>query len=296
MQPAPIVIRQTIAVAEYGLISARIVNMMRSIFINKLVHWPGMGWRKVQMGFRKRIAEISPVFSHLNQNGWRKPLLIGVAAALAGSGFGVFANGVIWLASRDVIYRSVDEAPPKEVAIVLGARVNEDGSPSPVLADRLHAAELLYKHGKVKKIIVTGDHMAREYNEPLAMLRYLRQRGIPASDIFMDHAGFRTFDSMVRARRVFGVTDAIVCTQRFHLGRSIYLARQYGIDAIGLESDFQRYRHHGTNLAREFIARTFAVFDVHLLGTLLGTEPAHLGPTIRLSQDARITHDPRIPD
>jgi SanA protein len=290
MQPLSIVIRPATGVTEYGLISVRIVRMMRKSFISRLVLWSKEGWRKARMSMRKRIPAILPIFSHLNQSRWRKPMVVGVAAALAGSGVGMFANGVIWLVARESIYQNVDEVPEKEVAIVLGAKVNEDGSPSPVLADRLHAAELLYKRGKIKKIIVTGDHMAREYNEPLAMLQFLTQRGIPASDVFMDHAGFRTFDSMVRARRVFGVTDAVVCTQRFHLGRSVYLARQFGIDAVGLESDFRRYRHHSINLAREFIARTFALLDVHLLGT----EPTHLGPPIHLSQDARITHDPAI--
>ena len=239
------------------------------------------------MSAETRGYSLRPLLTQLNRSRLRKPVMLGTAFLLAGTGYGIYANGLIWFESRGTMHTTVANVPAREVAIVLGAKVHDDGTPSAVLADRLRAAERLYKAGKVKKIIVSGDHMAKEYNEPLAMFRFLTGRGIPEGDIFMDHAGFRTFDSMVRAKKVFGVNGAVICTQRFHLGRAIFLARHFGIDAVGLESDLRRYRHHVVNLAREFTARSFALLDVYLLGT----EPSHLGPLIPLSGDARITHD-----
>ncbi|MBN2719419.1 MAG: YdcF family protein [Deltaproteobacteria bacterium] len=217
----------------------------------------------------------------------RRPLVIGAAAVVAASGVGVCANSYMLYRTRDSVFSKVADVPPRDVAIVLGAKVYSDGTPSIVLRDRLTAALSLYNAGKVNKIIVSGDHMAKEYNEPGAMFQFLIERGVPAKDVFMDHAGFRTFDTMARAKAVFGVKSAVICTQRFHLARSVYLATINGLDAVGLEADLRRYRHHYINHGREFVARSFALLDVHLFHT----QPRYLGETVDLNSDAQSTHD-----
>jgi SanA protein len=199
----------------------------------------------------------------------------------------VGANAYIFFQTESHIHASLETLPPRDVAIVPGARVYPGGTPSAILEDRLRCAAALFKIGKVDWIIVSGDHKAATYDEPGAMRRYLIRRGVPSSRIYMDHAGLRTFDTMARAARVFKVENAVVCTQEFHLGRSVYLARHHGIDAVGLVADRRRYSSHRSNLAREFAARVVSLLDAHILHT----EPRHTGPTIPLRADPALTHD-----
>ena len=242
---------------------------------------------RVRLHMLTFIQRIRAGISWLEKGRFRKPLVLGAAAIVAGSGFGIGANGYIYHKTRGAIFADVAGIPKKVVAIVLGAKVYSNGTPSVVLRDRLLAALSAYNAGKVKKIIVSGDHMAKEYNEPGAMVRFLVKQGVPETDIFMDHAGFRTFDTMARAKKVFGVKSAVICTQRFHLNRALYLAKKNGIDAVGLVSDRRRYHHHYVNHGREFVARSFALLDVHLLHT----RPRYLGPPVDLASDGRRTHD-----
>lgn len=214
-------------------------------------------------------------------------VVFGGAAVCAGTWYGLAANGYIFAKTNSVIFSRIEDVPTQDVAIVLGARVYEDGTPSEILQDRLWAAKRLYDAKKVTKIIVSGDHQAKEYDEPKAMYQFLVGNGVPASRIFLDHAGLRTFDTMARAAKVFGVRRAVICTQKFHLARSVYLAKTQGIDAVGLTSDLRRYRHHSVNLAREFVARSAALLDAHVFHT----EPRHLGEPISLNSDGHVTHD-----
>jgi SanA protein len=147
------------------------------------------------------------------------------------------------------------------------------------LRDRLETARQLYLRGKVERILVSGDNRTRHYNETQSMRRWLIARGVDEQHIYYDYAGFRTFDTMERAARVFEVREAIVCTQTFHLYRSVFLARQAGIDAVGLASDLHRYRREHRERAREYLARTLAFADTYVLGT----EPYFLGPPIPVS-------------
>lgn len=211
-------------------------------------------------------------------------LSLGALSSAAG------ANVYVTSKASGRIFRSAREAPRRFVAIVLGARVMPNGQPSTALADRLHAALDLYERGRVERILVTGDHGTRGYNEVEAMYRWLRERDVPREHIFVDHAGFRTFDSMHRAARVFEVTEAIVCTQEFHLARSLFLAEDAGIDAVGLIADRRVYRARRVNRAREFAARAYAVLDVFLLGT----EPRHLGDKIPITGSPRASFDHTI--
>ncbi|MGZ3420816.1 MAG: SanA/YdcF family protein [Polyangiales bacterium] len=151
--------------------------------------------------------------------------------------------------------------PSETVIVVLGAGVHGD-EPSEVLRDRLETALELFRAGRATKILVTGDHSKKDYDEPGAMARYLAAHGVHETDIVLDHAGFDTYSSIVRAREVFGVTHAIVVTQRFHLSRALWVARSVGIDAEGAEADRRVYRAAGWFEAREILSRTKAWIDV----------------------------------
>jgi SanA protein len=216
---------------------------------------------------------------------------VALALALAASGATLAANFWIERRTRPWIHWTPDSVPPRTVAIVPGARVHPDGRPSDALADRLQAALDLYQSGKVRKILVSGDHHAPEYDEVNAMYVWMKERGVRAEDLFLDHAGLRTLDTMQRARRVFLVDDAVVCTQAYHLPRSVFLAQRAGIDAVGLVADRHAYTHARANQAREFLATALAVADSYLLRT----GPRHLGAPIPIAGDGRATHDDWTP-
>ncbi|MEU8073547.1 ElyC/SanA/YdcF family protein [Micromonospora sp. NPDC049151] len=165
-------------------------------------------------------------------------------------------------------------APETPVAVVLGTKVEPDGTPSPFLAGRLETARQLYAAGKVKALLLSGDHMDWDYDEPDAMRRWLVERGVPAEKTVLDHAGFDTYDSCVRAYRVFGVRRATVVTQSFHLPRAVALCRDAGIEAVGVGDDTaRRYaRQWRISSTREYGACVKAAVDV-----LTGRDPVHLG-------------------
>ncbi len=191
------------------------------------------------------------------------------------------ANAVVLLggSSDD----SVRRAPHAQVALVLGALVNKDGAPSQMLADRITVALRLYRAGKVDKLLVSGDHGTTSYDEPDTMKRALLAAGVPARDIFTDHAGFDTWASVVRARKVFGVRSALVVTQGFHLPRAVWLAQQAGLDAHGVSADLHGY---GTqeliSQLREVVARVKAVGQA-----ATDAAPRFLGPRIPITGDGR---------
>ena len=130
--------------------------------------------------------------------------------------------------------------PSAPVAIVLGAEVYPGGEPSPFLAARLDIAKRLLDQGRVRAILVTGDHSRWDYDEPGAMQVYLVARGVPAAQVVLDYAGFDTYDSCARAKRIFGVRKAIVVTQSYHIDRAVTLCRSQGIDASGVGDDSVR--------------------------------------------------------
>ncbi len=137
-----------------------------------------------------------------------------------------------WLV-RPECHFSLASVPDAPVALVLGAGITPHGRLSPVLRERVNAAVALYRAGKVRVLLMTGDNGQVTHNEPWAMRRYALREGIPASAIYCDYAGFHTYDSCYRARRIFGVDRAVVVTQSFHLARAVFLARELGIDASG---------------------------------------------------------------
>ncbi|WP_461372621.1 SanA/YdcF family protein [Candidatus Aquicultor sp.] len=207
-------------------------------------------------------------------------LVIGVVSVLV-------MNLVVVCGAQGHIVRSPDKAPRAPVAIVLGAKVLKSRRLSDMLADRVNAGIDLYKKGKVKKLLLTGDHGRTAYDEVNSMRKYALQRGVPAGDIFMDHAGFNTYDSMYRARDVFGVKQAVIVTQDFHLARSVYTARALGIDASGVSADRHIYAGVVRNEAREALARIKAFIQL----TITHPRPKFLGPKIPITGDGRLTND-----
>jgi vancomycin permeability regulator SanA len=132
------------------------------------------------------------------------------------------------------------DVPATPVALVLGAQVNPDGTPSAFLAARLDLAKRLYDAGLVEMIIVSGDHLAPEFDEPLAMRTYLIRAGLPAERVIADSGGFDTYESCVRAERIFNLTQLIIVTQSYHLVRAVATCRALGIDATGVGDDSAR--------------------------------------------------------
>lgn len=211
---------------------------------------------------------------------------IGIGAVIVLAGLAVLIpNLVISRSARTHIVPTVAEAPQAQVAIVLGARVWADGTLSLMLTDRLQIGVELYKAGKVEKLLLSGDHGRTDYDEVNAMLRYAVDRGIPDEDVFTDHAGFSTYDTMYRARDVFAVHSAIVVTQGFHLARAVYTARSLGVDATGVPSDIQPYTSTWRFAMRDWLARAKAFLDLKI--TKPG--PRFLGPVIPINGDGRST-------
>ena len=170
--------------------------------------------------------------------------------------------------------------------LVLGARVWAGGQPSHMLEDRLRRGVALYKAGAAPVIIMSGDHGQREYDEVTAMKRYATEHGVPSADVFMDHAGFSTYDSMYRARDVFGAKRIIIVTQRYHMFRALYIARQLGLNAYGVTSDYRPYASQPRNSAREFLARFKDYFKC-----MRKPPPTYLGDPISLRESGDVTND-----
>jgi SanA protein len=160
---------------------------------------------------------------------------------------------------------SIDKVPTRRIAIVFGAGLRRDGTPQPVLRDRVKTAALLYLQGKVDKLLMSGS-TARYYDEPGAMKEYAIQLGIPKKDIVLDNAGHSTYETCYRAKEIFKVDSATLITQGFHLPRAIYTCNALGIDAIGVPADLRIYRKSSQlfwNL-RETLATLNALWEVHL--------------------------------
>jgi SanA protein len=161
---------------------------------------------------------------------------------------------------------AADEVPLRRAAIVFGAGLWRDGSPTPVLRDRVEMAARLYFDGRVERLLFSGDNRVLEYNEPAAMRAYAIELGVPAEAIVLDYAGRRTYDTCYRARDIFQVDEAILVTQSFHLPRALYLCNQLGLPAVGVASDLRTYRTRSVLYwnARELLATVTALWDVHV--------------------------------
>lgn len=205
----------------------------------------------------------------LLKHGWlRIGLLSGAAGIVAACGLILLANVEVG-ANSDSVYEDPAEVPALEFALVPGtARIVQGKYLNPYFQHRIDAAAALYRAGKVRKIIVSGDNSRRDYNEPEDMKRALRQCGVPEEDILPDFAGFRTLDSVVRARNVFQVRKLIIVSQRFHCERAIFLARAHGMEeVIGFAAKDVPPRFRIKRFFREPLACAKAWLDVRVLHT-----------------------------
>lgn len=194
---------------------------------------------------------------------------------------GVRASGARWILP-------VAGAPTHyPVAIVPGAAVWGKETLSHVLEDRVLTAVRLWKEGRVKKLLFSGRHDGHDYDEVNAMRRFARRQGVPPQDIFLDHAGFTTYQTMYRAREVFRIETAVVVTQRYHLYRALYTARSLGIRAWGEVADRRPYVNISGYRVRDFFARIKAWLQAGVFRPL----PDHLGRPHPVGGDGRSTHD-----
>ena len=170
--------------------------------------------------------------------------------------------------------------------LVLGAGIRTDGSPSPMLQDRLNTGIELYQNGAAPKLLMSGDHGRKKYNEVQTMKDIALDQGVPSEDVFMDHAGFSTYDSLYRARDVFQARKVIIVTQKYHLYRALYIARSLGLDAWGVSADTRRYRGQSQRDFREILAR-----DKDFFVSVFKPLPKYLGDVIPITGNGDLTND-----
>lgn len=193
--------------------------------------------------------------------------------------FTVFANVKVERAAAGKIYTSVDSVPHNKVALLLGTNpLNKWGRPNSYFTNRIKTASELYKAGKVDYIIASGDNHTKDYDEPTAMRDSLMAHGVPEDRIILDFAGFRTLDSVVRAKEIFGCDSLTIISQADHNARALYLAEANGIEAVAVSAPLRAGRWVRTRLAiREWLAR-----DKMMLDIWFGKQPHFLGERIEI--------------
>ena len=188
-------------------------------------------------------------------------------------------NNAVEKESKGYIYNDLNKIPANKVGVLLGtSRHLSNGTPNPFFYNRIKAASALFFSGKIRYILVSGDNRFFSYNEPREMRRELMRAGIPDTSIIMDFAGFRTLDSVVRAKKVFGLKKFTIISQEFHNERAIYIARYYDIDAVGYNAIDPPDDFTLTVRIREYFARAMVVIDLYVLNK----EPYFLGNKVQV--------------
>lgn len=197
-------------------------------------------------------------------------------------------NAYVKSVTRDMIISPQEASELSDVSciVVLGCQVHDDGTPSAILNDRLSRAIELYELGVAPKIIMSGDHGQIEYDEVNVMKQYAIDAGVPSENIFMDHAGFSTYETMYRAKEIFDAEKIIVVTQEYHLYRALYIADKLSMDAYGVSSDYVTYSGQYIREIREILAR-----NKDFVKTIFKPEPTFLGDVIPVSGDGNVTND-----
>lgn len=212
-------------------------------------------------------------------------ILISAAVLLAAA---VFVPNFIVIKkteSKIVTIEEADELSNVDCAVILGAGVRE-GKPTPMLRDRLLVGIDLYKSGAAKKLIMSGDHGSTDYDEVNIMKSFAVERGVPDEDIFMDHAGFSTYETIYRAKEIFEADSVILVSQKYHLYRALYIAERLGIKAVGVSADLDTYRGQTKRDLREILAR-----DKDFFKCIFKPKPTYLGDKIPVSGNGNLTND-----
>ena len=226
------------------------------------------------------------------KNKLAKPVVIIICAILI---FGVLCIAAVaginlWV-TGSVRYRILTEDTAAllqdvDCIVVLGCQVRSDGTPSHMLEDRLKRSVALYDNGTAPKLLMSGDHGTKGYDEVDAMKRYAVEAGIPSEDVFMDHAGFSTYETVYRAKEIFGAKKIVIVTQKYHLYRAMYIAKAMGLEAYGVPADYREYSGQFARDIREVLAR---VKDFGM--TIFWPKPTYLGEAIPISGNGELTHD-----
>ncbi|MBR3888317.1 MAG: YdcF family protein [Clostridia bacterium] len=220
----------------------------------------------------------------------KKIIWILITCAIVGAVIVFGINAYVKATTKNKIIKDGDFSALENIdcVIILGAGIWGD-KPSPMLEDRLLEGIKLYKDGVVDKILATGDHGQNGYDEVSVMKKYIMEQGVPSEDIFMDHAGFSTYESMYRAKAVFDVENAIVVTQEYHLYRAIYIANQLGLNVLGAPSDPRQYAGQAYRDIREILAR-----NKDFIQCIFKFKPTYLGEVISVFGDGNLTNDDKF--
>ncbi|MCX6789689.1 MAG: YdcF family protein [Candidatus Gribaldobacteria bacterium] len=211
-------------------------------------------------------------------NFWQKSVIFLDVMAIALFIAIILINLNVVSISQPYIFTDIEKLPNLQTVLVLGASVHRDQTLSDMLKDRADTAIELYRAGKVKNFLVSGDNRQKNYNETAAIEKYLLGQGIPQDKIFLDYAGFDTYDSLYRARDVFQAEKLVVATQNFHLPRAVYLGRQLGMEVYGFPADKRPYRNIWLNIAREKLANIKAWLDINI-----NASPEFLGQVVPIN-------------
>ncbi len=201
---------------------------------------------------------------------------------------GIYAlcvNSYIKNRGKDKIFTVDSVSGGYDCIIILGCGVKDDGRPSDMLYDRIITGVELYKKGIAPRILMSGDHGRTDYDEVGTMKKYAVDMGVPEDAVFCDHAGFSTYESMVRANKVFGIENAVVVTQSYHLYRALFDAESFGIDAYGVSADVRRYLGQTNRNIREIIAR-----NKDFLFCVFKPDPKYLGEKIDITGSGSVTN------
>lgn len=209
---------------------------------------------------------------------------LGVLGAAAVLGINLWVTGSV--SCRILTQEQAAFIEDVDCVVVLGCQVRSDGSPSHMLEDRLKRSVALYEAGAAPKLLMSGDHGTVTYDEVNAMKRYALEAGVPSEDVFMDHAGFSTYETVYRAKEIFGADKVIIVTQQYHLYRALYIAQALGIEAYGVAADYRQYSGQFARDLREVLAR---VKDFGM--SIIKPEPTYLGKAIPISGNGELTHD-----
>ncbi len=212
-------------------------------------------------------------------------IILCVAFLVAAAVLAINARVVNGTEDNIISSEEADKLADVDCIIVLGCLVKSDGTPSDMLADRLRRGVELYESGAAPKLLMSGDHGQIEYDEVSAMKSYATESGIPSSDVFCDHAGFSTYESLYRAKEIFGADKIIIVTQEYHLYRALYIAERLGIEAYGVAADYRSYSGQVVRDVREILAR-----NKDFITSLLKPEPTYLGEPIDVSGDGDVTN------
>lgn len=217
----------------------------------------------------------------------RKIFTVLISAALLLAAAALVPDFIVVNKTKNSIVTLDEAAELSDVdcAVILGAGVR-NGKPTAMLRDRLLVGIELYKSGAAKKLIMSGDHGNTDYDEVNTMKSFAVENGVPDSDIFMDHAGFSTYETVYRAKEIFEADSVIIVSQEYHLYRALYIAEKLGVKAVGVSADLTTYRGQTKRALREILAR-----DKDFFKCIFKPKPTYLGDKIPVSGNGNLTND-----